>query len=509
MRSRLTSRLLAAFSGTIALQFALIAHAQGTPVQPGAEPPIGPVAAPPAAEAVPPAAEAAPPASEPAAAPAAQPAQPDAAAPGAPVGPNGEPLDVPFELQTLRDDQQGIQTDLENFKFQWQRERDLHTAITARPLTVSGVIQARFGWTDTDFSNAVTYKRRSTFDIGSAILAFNGTLYKDYEEGRNLLYSLRFGTSPQTAAQTAFLNLSLLDANIVYSLLPTVDRETPLLTITFGQQLLPFGIEVPATEELKPVIRNAEFTTALQLARRDIGAIVRGDLFTQVDYGYNYRQALIAYALGVINGSGPNMADDNDHKDLVGRLAFTLPSDYHSWLRQLTLGGTVYWGKRNTFLNDGKLTLSGKGKRQRLGADVYYNHWPLGVTYEFIVGKDAQTPGTTLEDPQTVVVTSRSHTATFFFSFGEQFVAGFRNQGRYDDWWPKTWQPFVRYDHFRRDLSKDNTSVKTLTLGLNVFFAETTKLQLNYNHRRDEVNPTTPGDKLISNEALAQLQFGF
>jgi hypothetical protein len=462
--------------------------AQATP--PGSAPPIGPIDVPGDAQNAQPSA--------------AEPAPPAAPAEGAPAtegAPPEEPLDVKFELQSIRDDAQGLQTDLENFKFQWQRERDLHTAITTRALLINGVIQSRFAWVDQDTTNASTYARRSTFDIGSAIIGFSGNLYKDYEEGRNLTYSLRYGASPQTATNNSFLNL--LDANITYSVLPTVDRETPALTITVGQQLLPFGLEVPATEELKPVIRNAEFTTALQLARRDIGLIVKGDLFAQMDYGYSYRQALLSYAIGLINGAGPNAPDDNDFKDFIGRLAFTVPSEYNSWLRQITIGGTVYYGKKNTLLADNK-TIAGKGVRQRYGVDVYYNHWPFGVTYEFIVGKDVATPGTTLVEPLRADITSRSHVATFFLSFGEQFVSGFRNQGRYDDWWPKTWQPFVRFDSFNRNTNKADTKVDTLTVGLNVFFAETTKLQINYNHRNDDLNPQGP-----SNEVSAQLQFGF
>ncbi|HET8934522.1 MAG TPA: hypothetical protein VFN67_13830 [Polyangiales bacterium] len=434
--------------------------------------------------------------------------QPPAAAPGAPppasaASDQEPPLDVKFELQSIREDHQGLQTDLENFKFQWQRERDLHTAITTRGLLITGVIQGRFGWIDQDTTNASTYGRRSGFDIGSAIVGFTGTLFKDYEEGRNLTYSLRYGASPQTAGNS-FLNL--LDASITYSLLPTVDRETPALTVTLGQQLLPFGLEVPASEELKPVIRNAEFTTnaVLGLGRRDIGLVIRGDLFPQMDFGYSYRQALIAYALGVVNGAGPNTNDDNDWKDVIGRVAFTVPSDYNSWLRQITIGATGYWGKRNTQLTDDAKTLSGKGGKQRYGIDFYYNHWPFGLTYEFIIAKDTLTYGKTLAEPLRTDVTARAHTATLFLSFGQQFVAGFRNQGRYDDWWPKTYQPFVRYDTLNRDVDTKDQTVHILTFGLNVFFAETTKLQINYSHRRDETNKLGP-----SNELFTQVQFGF
>ncbi|MET0384428.1 MAG: porin [Polyangiales bacterium] len=502
----------------------------GSPTAPGATPPIGPSPTP-APEGL------SAPSPEADAAATAAPAEP--AADAAPSGPPAEiqdpPLDVAFELQSIRDDHQGLQTDVENFKFQWQRERDLHTAITTRGLLIGGTIQARVGWIDQDqggpngaavsIPTGTSYGRRSSFDISTAALSFTGSLYRDYEEGRNLTYNLRFGASPQTTPVTNSNYVNLLDANIVYSILPTVDRETPLLTVTLGQQLLPFGLEAAATEELKPVIRNALFTnasyapgarnaaTGLGLGR-ETGLIVRGDLFPQIDFGYNYRQALIAYTFGIMNGNGINTPDDNDDKDFIGRIAVTIPSDYNSWLRQLTFGGTAYWGRRNLYLADEARTLSGVGRKERYGFDIYYNHWPLGATYEFVVGKDTTTFGTTLADSKRADITSIAHTATFFFSFGQQFVAGFRNQSRFDDWWPKTWQPFARYDRFERNTSvAGKERVEVVTLGLNIFFAETTKFQFNYNWRRDNrviVDPKAlPDLRHPSHELLAQFQYGF
>jgi hypothetical protein len=491
-----------------------------TPPKPGENPlpPNGPPAAVPESDA---------PVSPPAAAAPAEPATaPAAVDPNAPVDPNAAP---PPDPQSIADDLQGLRTDLENFKFQWQRERDIHTAITTRALTIGGTVQARFGFSDQAVSNAVVYRRKTSFDVPTALLNFNGNLYKDYEDGRNLSYQLSFGVSQQTNTNNSFLNL--LNAAVTYSVLPTTSPEYPTLTISVGQQLLPFGLEVPASEELKPVIRNAQFTLAprainaaypyvngLNLGRRDVGAIVRGDIGVSVDYGYNYRQALIAYAVGVVNGSGPNTPDENNNKDILARVAFTVPSDYNSWLRQITLGGSAYIGKQNLYSSDAARTLQGKGVRNRFGGDIYYNHWPFGITYEYIRGKDAITPGPA-ENPGRRNVESDSHVGTFFLSFGEQFVAGFRNQGRYDDWWPKTYQPFLRYDRLNPDLdAKGDKSVvsEVFTAGLNVFFAETTKFQLNYNHIKNrfntdkpEANPRAVVQKREANEVLAQVQFGF
>jgi hypothetical protein len=60
-------------------------------------------------------------------------------------------------------------------------------------------------------------------------------------------------------------------------------------------------------------------------------------------------------------------------------------------------------------------------------------------------------PSTPTRPSDAVIRTSASrdsHTATAFYSFGEQFLRSIRTSGKFDDWWPKTYQPFVRYDRY-------------------------------------------------------------
>jgi hypothetical protein len=422
-----------------------------------------------------------------------------------------EPSELELNVQTAQEDIQGLRTDVENFKFQWQRERDLHTAITTRYLKINGVVQARFGWQDDAVNDATTRKRKTSFDINSAILGFTGTLYKDYEEGRNLTYNLRFGVSKQTNTNNSYLNL--LDAQVAYNVLPSINPEDPLLTVTLGQQLLPFGLEVPATEELRPVVRNAQFTTPakLNLTRREIGLIVRGELFPQVDFGYNYRVPIIQYAVGVVDGAGPNTLDNNGHKDITGRFVFTVPSDFNSWLRQISLGGSIYIGRANQILSDmGTNKVVGTGRSNRYGVDFYYNHWPFGVTYEYLYADDQVATGTVANQSRRYLKRD-SHVATWFLSFGEQFVGGFR-QGRLDDWWPKTYQPFLRYDRFNNDRSKSGRYTDVYTAGFNLFLAETTKFQFNYNltnNPYNNMNVKQSNDIRWTHEVLLQAQYGF
>src|SRR5260221_4915670 len=128
----------------------------------------------------------------------------------------------------------GVRSDLENFRDQWQREHARKMALSTRSIMIGGVIQANFYYSEYKTRTATVNGRNNTFDIGAAILSFSGNLYKDYEEGRDLTYTLRFGSSPQQTTNNSFLNL--LDANISYSLLPTTALERPRLDLTFGQQ---------------------------------------------------------------------------------------------------------------------------------------------------------------------------------------------------------------------------------------------------------------------------------
>lgn len=405
---------------------------------------------------------------------------------------------------------QGLQSDLENYKYQVQRDRDTKTALSTRQLLINGVVQAKASYIDeaqrtpptgTNTGMAVQ-DRHSSFDLGAVQIGFIGNLYKDYEEGKNLDFNLRFGTSPQTGTNNSYLNL--LDAQLTYHVLPTLSADTGRLSVTLGQQLLPFGQEVQATEDLKPTINNALFSLpglGYGLALREVGLIVRGDALPTVDYGYNYRSPMISYAFGLVNGNGANKSDDNDDKNFIGRLRYTLPAEYNSWLRELSFGLSWYQGKSNLFEIDGtSAAFAGKGDVLRKGFDIYYNHHPFGVTYEYVQGEDDTYISHTA---QTYKRESESHTGTLFWNFGEQFVKGFRNQGRYDDWWPKSYQAFYRYDTIDRDKNLADQTVDIHSLGLNAFFAETTKFQINLNHVNNDITNKS------YNELVAQFQYGF
>ncbi|BDG02393.1 OprO/OprP family phosphate-selective porin [Anaeromyxobacter oryzae] len=419
-----------------------------------------------------------------------------------------------------RADVQGVQADLENFKYQVQRDRETKSALSNRNLTISGTVQARTSYYSRDITSpvpssiantsvnnpALLENRRTSFDVPAAIVAFNGLLYRDYEQARNLGFSVGVNAVPSAGANTNFL--SLLDANVAYQALPTIENDGDRLSFTLGQQLLPFGLESNTTEELKPVINNALFVGQTGLGARQIGLIARAEFFSQYDFGYNYRQAALAVALGIVNGNGPNRGDENAFKDIVGRVAFTVPAEYNSWLRELRVGASAYIGRAT--LNDGYKTpaILGTGAKNRFGLDVYYSHFPFGLTYEYVRAREKVVTQARTDTSAAQVGTfdRAGHTVTAFYSFGEQFLRSIKTQGKFDDWWPKTFQPFVRYDRWEADDRTPGSANEVYTAGLNVFFAETTKAQLNVNRRIQHV-VAAENDK--SAEVLLQLQFGF
>ena len=439
----------------------------------------------------------------------------------APVTPGGE--------IATRDDVSGVKSDLENFKYQYNRDREYNTAQTARPVALSGLVQARIGNDSLNNANNTlpnsvnSNGRHTSFNNGNAALQFNGLLFKDYEEGRNLAYTLRIAANPSAASGQSLgngtNNVYVQFANLQYNFLPTLSPEDPRLTLTFGQQLLPFGLDAASPDELKPTISPAQFVGNLFGSAIDIGAILKGEASVAYDYGYSYRAPEWQYYAGFVNGSGPNTSDNNQHKDFFGRVIYTVPAEYGSWLCQLAFGASVYRGVQNTSVTvAGAPTLAGPGTgpKNRYGVDVYYNHNPFGVTYEAVRGIDGRNYGTTVATPNYQEVESEGQTVTVYYNIGDQFLYANSalgtipvSEGRFDDWWPKSYQPFLRFDHWDPAVNRKHSAVfgwkqDITTVGLNVFFAQTTKFQLTYNIINSQ-NPALHDN----NQLLAQFQFGF
>ena len=412
-----------------------------------------------------------------------------------------------------QNDLDGIRSDFENYKYDRERERERETAKTARDTTVFGTVQVRYQAQDrgTRGGNpAPNGDRYNSFDVPTALIGARGNLFRDYVEGKNLEYQLSFSYNKRADGSNN-ANLNLLDAYVRYNFLPTVDGiEGDRLTLTVGQQLLPFGIEAQAAEDLRPTITTATAPAQLGLFNRQIGAVFRGDFKPYVDYAANYRAPLFEYALGVVNGSYSNKLDNNNGKAVVARTAFTLPVDYASWLRELKFGLSFYKGSKNV-AGVGGGNLDSHGRQDIFGFDIYYNHAPYGATYEYWQGRTdfAHVNGVGTGEARSV-----GHTLTLFYTFGDQFFNSIKSAAKFDDFWPQSIQSYYRFDYYNPNSKGDllNTqghgfdTVRIHTLGFNWFFAQTTKLQVGINHYDYRHETASRKDY---NEFLAQLQYTF
>jgi len=428
-------------------------------------------------------------------------------------------------------DIQGVRTDLENYKYDQSRLQERNIPSVVRNTKIGGSITVGYATqnpatppTTASGTTLPAEPRKSGFTPAVAGLNFAGNLFRDYEEGKNLTYRLAFTTttnfgssgSYNTTAQTANANASgtqfnLTDAYLSYSFQPvTGNAEDPIGTLTLGQQIIPFGQDAQAIDpEVKAVIGNAGFVAGLGLNARQVGLVLKGDYEPYVDYTNNYRAPLLSYALGVVNGSGPNKQDNNSLRDWIGRAVFTLPVDYASWFRQLQIGASIYRGYKalgstSTVVSSttgvgaattNTLYSASKGTSDRYGFDVNWTHLPFSISYEWAYGKDQQL----------ATVANRALYPDFYqrgvgqyvnfgYTWGEQFLNSSKQQGKFDDYWPKSYQAFLRLDSWDPNRSSLvlNDHVYVTTLGLNAFFAETTKFQINYLHTRNQLGSTLP-----------------
>ena len=69
-----------------------------------------------------------------------------------------------------------------------------------------------------------------------------------------------------------------------------------------------------------------------------------------------------------------------------------------------------------------------------------------------------------------------------------------QQQGKFDDYWPKSYQAFLRFDEWDPNRSGKSVADKVWvrTLGLNIFFAETSRVQINHLHTINQLGGAAP-----------------
>jgi hypothetical protein len=284
------------------------------------------------------------------------------------------------------------------------------------------------------------------------------------------------GSIPYDFSYYAFAELSpfksenphLLDAFITYN------RWAPFARISLGQFKAPMGMELNTACHKLHTVKRSRATNALTAPDRDLGLMISGGTDT----------TLIQYSIAFLNGTGRGIEDDNSFKDIAGRITFH-PFDF------LRVGGSFRYGKHPASISEA----TEDDKRTRIAGEIQLEYKGFLLQGEYIYGKDegsVTSGGGGCGEPVTIVPGSAEKSGLFV-------------QAMYMTPWKL--QPVIKFDQYDADIDADFDQISTTTFGVNYFFNDWTRLQVNYLYTADELSPTR--NDLPNDEFYVQLQVVF
>lgn len=318
-------------------------------------------------------------------------------------------------------------------------------------LSIGGRVDAEYDF-DSFKTNAGCKEVSNTFSIKRARLDLKANVNK-YLEFR---------------VQTEFANsVNLLDAYISVKI-------KPWLNFKLGQQKIPFTIENPYSLNDMEVIEYAQVVKRLSgynditgitsySGGFDIGLIAYGSFFNREENGQKYD--ILKYTVGIFNGNGITLKDNNASKDYDVRL------DFHPFMKDLMITGAAYLGTYSII----KDSLDGDRWRFTIGAQ--YKNDRLTVRSEYIYGRTerldkTQPTWTKMQNSDGVYVM-----ATYYFKVKckesglEQRIA-----------------PVFRYDFMNDNIEMNGLRSTYYMLGVNYYPIDHLRLQVNYTLRNVQAN---------------------
>jgi phosphate-selective porin OprO/OprP len=278
----------------------------------------------------------------------------------------------------------------------------------------------------------------------------------------------------------------LLDAFITYN------RFKPWFKISMGQFKKPFGLELGATgcQDLYTINRS-KVVNELTSPDRDLGIMISGSTGATKIFGLE-KENILSYSMSLTNGTGKNVMDNDRAKDFIGRLVIA-PYDW------ISVGGSYQFGKQK----NPDPSVTDMDERMRYGADITIKKYNFILQSEYIFGQDKGSKlvgGGCGATPELVLGNFKSN--------------GYYAQLMYNTKWKL--MPVVKYETYDPDMSKDDydhTAYRqsAFTFGLNYYFNDWTRLQLNYLYNIESSSSTdiTNYNEVPNDMLLLQLQVKF
>jgi phosphate-selective porin len=316
-------------------------------------------------------------------------------------------------------------------------------ATSGVPTTSSMTI---FGYFQPEFNSYFTDPSESTFKFKRARFGVRGRV------NRSFSYYAMLETSDFIGSDG---NIYLMDAFITFD-------KYEWTKFSLGSFKQPFGLEVATACHSLTTIDRAIVSDQLVAPQRDMGLMMLG--------GSNTTK--FKYAIAIMNGTGLGIKDNNTKKDFIGRATYKV-FDF------LTVGGSFRYGYPNNNDND----------RTTYGAEVAVKYNKFNVQAEYI------------HDEGDYNRAAGGGCGSVPLELGAERAGGYV-MASYDI--NEKFQPVFKYEYFDQDLDiKKLGYQEMMTLGVNYFFNDKTRLQVNYQNKIEGANS-------IDNDALLmQLQVKF
>jgi phosphate-selective porin len=285
---------------------------------------------------------------------------------------------------------------------------------------IFGYIQSQYDYNFTDGDQANTFKFKR---------ARIGALGKISD---NFSYYFMLETSPFIGSSG---DAYLMDAFVTYS-------KYNWAKMSVGSFKQPFSLEVATACHSLTTIDRAIVADQLVAPQRDFGFMVLG--------GNKYTK--FNYWVALMNGTGLGQVDGNTKKDIVARATYKLTN-------YLTIGSSFRHGYPIPNNND--------DSRTTFGGEFVVKLDKLKVQGEYIYDEGAYFLGTSGGCGATPVALGEKRD-------GAYIMAAYNIDDKL--------QPVFKYEFFDPDLDSkdDGTYQERMTLGINYFFNQKVRLQLNY-----------------------------
>jgi len=306
----------------------------------------------------------------------------------------------------------------------------------ATPKSAEGVNV--FGFLQTQYDYGFYDKPESSFGFNRARIGAMGNIPYDFS------YYFLLETSPfKKDGPKAYL----LDAFITYS-------RFSFANVSVGSFKSPFSLELNTPCNALHTINRSKVVNELASPDRDMGLMLLGGNDT----------TLFKYAVSYMNGTGLLVKDADTYKDFIGRLVFQ-PTNW------VSVGGSFKTGKSANIENP---TLD-DNKTMRLGGEFELNIANFLVQSEYIYGKDdgAYTVGGGCGGDPEVIIGSVKRSGMFIMAL-------------YNTPWHL--QPVLKYENYNSDLDADNKLEQITTFGINYFFNDWVRLQVNYEYKAEQAS---------------------